>query len=85
MRLLAAEEGARFLVIMTECSDPELHQSRVDDRKRDIPGWYEVGWSHVEESRKSWDPHMFVDLKIDTAEPLSTIRRVLDDEIVAPQ
>ena len=35
LRLLAAEEGARFLVIMTECSDPVLHRSRVDGRARD--------------------------------------------------
>jgi predicted kinase len=77
LRLLATEEGARFLVIMTECSDPELHRSRVDGRDRFIPGWYELDWSHVEQSRKSWDPDMAVDLKVDTAQPLATIRRDL--------
>jgi hypothetical protein len=81
LRQLAAEEGTRFLVIMTECSDPELHRSRVDDRDRGIPGWYEFDWSHVEESRKSWDPNMSVDLKVDTSEPLSAIRRVLGDHV----
>jgi ADP-ribose pyrophosphatase YjhB (NUDIX family)/predicted kinase len=77
LRLLAEEEGARFLVIMTECSNPELHRSRVDGRERGIPGWYEFDWSHVEKSRKSWDPNMSVDLRVDTAELLSTIRHVL--------
>ena len=73
--MLAAEEGARFFVIMTECSDQEIHRSRVEGRERGIPGWYELDWSHVEQSRKSWDPDMDVDLKVDTVEPLPTIRR----------
>jgi predicted kinase/8-oxo-dGTP pyrophosphatase MutT (NUDIX family) len=81
LRQLAAEEGARFFVIMTECSDVNLHRSRVDDRKRGIPGWYEFDWSHVEESRKSWDPNMAVDLRIDTAEPVSTIGRMVADHV----
>ena len=77
LRSLAGEEGAQFLVILTECSDPALHRSRVDGRQRDIPGWYELDWSHVERSRKSWDPNMPVDLKVDTAEPLSMIESLL--------
>ena len=56
LRSLATESGARFTVIMTECSDAELHRSRVDGRQRDIPGWYELDWSHVERARKRWDP-----------------------------
>lgn len=81
LRRLAAEEGARFFAIMTECSDLELYRSRVDGRTRGIPGWYELDWNHVEESRKSWDPNMAVDLTIGTAQHLSTIRRVLDDQV----
>jgi predicted kinase len=83
LRLLAAEEGARFVVILTECSDSQLHRSRVDGRERGIPGWYEFEWSHVEESRKSWDPNLPVDLKVDTAEPLSTVRRLIGDYVAA--
>jgi predicted kinase len=81
LRLLAAEERARFQVIVTDCSDPALHRSRVDNRERGIPGWYEFAWSHVEESRKSWDPNMAVDLKVNTAERLSAVRRVLGDHL----
>jgi predicted kinase len=81
LRLLAADEGAGFLVIMTECTDPGLHRSRVDGRERGIPGWYEFDWSHVEESRKSWDPNMSIDLKVDTTKPLSTIRSTLVDHL----
>ena len=83
LRLLASEERTRFLVIMTECSEPELHRSRVEGRERDIPSWYELDWNHVEQSRETWDPNMSVDLKLDTSEPLSTIRRVLDHHIAA--
>jgi len=83
LRLLAAEEGARFLVVMTECSDPELHRSRIEARERNIPNWYEFDWSHVEKSRKSWDPNMPVDLKVDSAESLSTIRSAIRDYVIA--
>lgn len=85
LRLLAAEERARFLVLMTECSDSELHRSRIEERERDIPGWYELEWSHVEKSRKSWDPNISVDLKVDSAEPLSTIRSAIRDLVIASQ
>jgi ADP-ribose pyrophosphatase YjhB (NUDIX family)/predicted kinase len=78
VRSLAEEEGAQLLVVMTECSDPVLHRSRVDGRQRDIPGWYELDWSHVERSRKGWDPNMPVDLKLDTAKPLSRIESALN-------
>jgi len=82
LRLFAEEEGALYLVVMTECSDLELHRSRVIGRDRGIPGWYELDWSHVERSRESWDPEMTVDMKVDTAQPLTTIRRVLEDRVV---
>jgi 8-oxo-dGTP pyrophosphatase MutT (NUDIX family)/predicted kinase len=78
LRSLAAEEGALCFVIMTECADPVLHRSRVDGRQRGIPGWYELDWSHVERSRRTWDPDMPVDLKVDTAQPAAVIERVLE-------
>ena len=40
LRALAQVEGAQFFVVMTECSDPTLHRSRVDSRQRGIPDWY---------------------------------------------
>jgi 8-oxo-dGTP pyrophosphatase MutT (NUDIX family)/predicted kinase len=82
-RLLATEAGARFLVIMTECSDVELHRSRVSGRERGIPGWYELDWPHVERARRSWDPNMTADVKVDTAKPFSAIRQILDDRLAA--
>lgn len=85
LRMLAAQEGARFFVVMTECPDPELHRSHVDGRERGIPDWYEFDWSHVERSRKSRDPDMAVDLKVDTSEPLVAIRGVLGDHVFTVQ
>ena len=85
MRLLAAEEGVRFFVIMTDCSNRDLHRSRVDGRDRGIPGWYELEWSQVEQSRESWDADMSVDLKVDTLQPLATIERVLNEHLIVHQ
>lgn len=70
LRRLAEEEGAGFVAIMTECSDPDLHRSRVENRDRGIPDWYELEWSQVERSRQSWVPELSVDLRLDTAVPL---------------
>jgi len=83
LRSLAAVEGAQFSVVMTECADPALHRSRVDGRQRDIPGWYELDWSDVENSRRSWDPNMPVDLRVDTAEPVAVIERALTIHLAA--
>jgi hypothetical protein len=33
------------------CSDVALHRSRVVGRRRNIPGWHEVDWNHVERMR----------------------------------
>jgi predicted kinase/ADP-ribose pyrophosphatase YjhB (NUDIX family) len=83
LRLLAKEAEARLFVIMAECSDLELHRSRMQRRERGIPGWYELDWSHVERSRKSWDPNMAVDLKVDSAQSLSTIEKGLADSVAS--
>ena len=77
LRALAQVEGAQFFVVMTECSDPTLHRSRVDSRQRGIPDWYEIDWSNVERSRKSWDPNLSVDLRIDSAKPVQTMKSSL--------
>ena len=47
-RLVATEEGADCLVVMTACADLDTHRARVDGRRRHIPNWYELDWGHVE-------------------------------------
>jgi hypothetical protein len=54
-RALAREEGVPSLVVLTECSDAELHRSRIEGRQRGIPGWYELDWDHVARARGEWE------------------------------
>lgn len=55
-RQLADEHAATFAVVECICSDIEVHRSRVDDRQRRIPGWYELDWDHVEHGRQLYQP-----------------------------
>jgi 8-oxo-dGTP pyrophosphatase MutT (NUDIX family)/predicted kinase len=83
LRALSADEAAGSLVIMTECSDLELHRSRVEGRERGIPGWYELDWHHVEQSRERWNPDIGVDVTVDSAKSLATVRGILLDRLAA--
>jgi len=76
-RQLADDETARSYIIMTRCSDPELHRSRIERsatrierRRREIPNWYEFDWGHVEEAMANWEELDDVDLVLDTVCPL---------------
>ena len=68
-RLVAGEEGAGSLVILTSCRDAGVHRSRVEGRQRQIPDWYELDWDHVERARASWAPPSDVDLVLEAADP----------------
>jgi hypothetical protein len=70
-RALAREEGAPSLVVMTECSDPALHRSRIEGRRRGIPGWYELGWEHVARARSEWAAPEDVDVALDATRSLA--------------
>jgi hypothetical protein len=67
-RTVAQEEGAPSFVVMTQCVDPELHRSRIEGRRRGIPGWYELDWDHVARARDEWEALDDVDLVLDAAE-----------------
>jgi predicted kinase len=57
--------------IETICSDQDLHRSRVESRKRNIPGWHEITWKHVEKMRsawESWDEHHLIVDAVDSLE-----------------
>lgn len=64
-RGVAREEGAASFVVMTQCSDPELHRSRIEGRQRGIPGWYELDWEHVRRARVDWNVLDDVDVVLD--------------------
>ena len=70
-RLLAEEETAGFVLVVTDCGDRDLHRSRIEARQRSIPGWYELDWPHVERTLADWKPIEGPHLVLDAAAPLS--------------
>jgi predicted kinase len=67
-RLVARDEGAECLVVMTTCPDADIHRTRVEGRQRNIPDWYELDWDHVNGSRSSWAAPGGVDLVLEAAD-----------------
>jgi len=81
-RRVADEEGARSLVVTTRCSDPDVHRTRVEGRRRHIPNWYELDWDHVARSRALWVTPDDVDLVLEATDPVGlnadVLRRMID-------
>ena len=78
---LAAQYDAAVSVVECMCSDPALHRARVEGRRRDIPGWYELEWEQVERGRAAYVPLAEPKLVIDAVTPfvdnLALVRRHL--------
>jgi predicted kinase len=75
----AARHGTRLLVVECVCTDIDLHRSRVVGRRRDIPGWHEIGWDHVERMRTEYPPLTTNHITTDAVNSLDdNIRYVLD-------
>jgi hypothetical protein len=68
--VLASDEDAQFVLVMTECADADLHRTRVTGRQRQIPNWYEFDWDHVQKARTAWEPPEDVHLTLDAGNPL---------------
>ncbi len=68
-RQLAAEEGAACRVVMTTCTDADVHRVRIEGRARHIPNWYELDWEHVARTRATWEPPADVDLVLEATVP----------------
>ena len=68
---LSAQYQARYRVVECICSDEMLHRSRLQDRKRDIPGWHELAWSEVERVRRYYVPWEGDRLVLDMASPFN--------------
>ena len=63
---VAESLGARFVGVECVCSEPQVHQSRVEGRDRGIPGWRPtVPWTHVQRMQGLWEawpePHPVLD------------------------
>lgn len=76
---LAAARKASFYAIDCVCSDGQLHRSRMDGRRRGIPGWKQtVEWRHVVENAHNRRPWTFDHLLIDSVEtPEKNLERIL--------
>jgi predicted kinase len=68
---LAAECGATFGLVECVCSDIALMRSRLESRRRAIPGWYELTWDDVERSRANYVPLAEPKIVVDAVEPLA--------------
>ena len=76
-REVATEEGARFLTVLAECTDLEIHRSRIEDRQRSIPNWYELEWDRVLRSRANWEPPQPVDLTLQATDSVAGNSKLL--------
>ncbi|MBC2644430.1 MULTISPECIES: AAA family ATPase [unclassified Rhodococcus (in: high G+C Gram-positive bacteria)] len=62
--------GTRLHVVECVCSDETEHRRRVEGRQRNIPGWHEVDWAHVQRSRAESSPLTVPHLTVDAMEPI---------------
>lgn len=69
-RDVAESNAAACLVVVTSCSDREVHRRRVEGRVRGIPGWHELEWDHVASVLEGWEPPSDADLYLDALNPL---------------
>lgn len=80
---LACRYGAACAVVECVCSDVDVHRSRVEGRRRDIPGWYELTWDRVERGRSVYEPLREPKVVIDAVRPpeenLAQVMRHLRD------
>ena len=78
---LAARYRAAFGVIECTCGNAALQRERVERRRRDIPGWYELTWSQVEASRTNYvaleEPKLVVDALHPFEQNVAVVREYL--------
>jgi len=67
---LAAAFGARLVVVVCVCSDPDLHRARVEQRTRGIPGWHDAGdWTDVQRRLAAFPAWPGSPLVVDAVQP----------------
>lgn len=67
---LAERYGATFGVVECVCPDIAVHRSRLEGRRRDIPGWYELDRDRVVQGRQAYEPLRGPKVVIDVADRL---------------
>lgn len=68
---LARRYGATLSVVECVCSDEEVHRTRVDGRRRGIPGWYELDWDQVRAGRSHYRPLAHPKVVLDAIDDLN--------------
>ena len=53
------------------CPDSALHRQRLETRQRDIPGWYEPGWTDVMKISETYKPCLENRLVLDARDNLN--------------
>jgi predicted kinase len=66
---LAQKYKADWLVIECTCSDESIHRSRLEDRRRGIPGWHELTWSDIEKVKQYYSVWEAERLVLDMVQP----------------
>lgn len=77
-RALSKQYEADWFVIECICSDESSHRSRLNVRKRFIPGWHELKWSDIEKVKKYYSPwdndRLIIDMMNPFEENLAKVR-----------
>lgn len=69
-RLLAEEHDTSLFVVLTTCRDEDVHRQLLEQRRREIPGWYELTWERVQRARQTWTPPSHPDAIVDACDTL---------------
>jgi predicted kinase len=69
---LATDYHADWRVIECTCSDEGLHRIRLTNRQRSIPGYRELTWQQLLETKTRFVPWTHERLILDTVQPLMT-------------
>lgn len=67
---VAAQAGGCVVAVEWICSDEQIHRSRIEGRQRNIPGWHEIDWAHIEFMRQMTKPLTVPRLTLDAIVPL---------------
>jgi predicted kinase len=71
-RRLAEEHGTTMFLVLTTCSDEQVHRRLLEGRRRDIPGWHELTWEQTRRARRTWAPPPEPDAVIDACHDLAS-------------
>jgi predicted kinase len=81
-RTLAQRTGSDFKVVVCTCPDRHVHRSRLENRKRGIPGWHETGnWADVQRRLAKFPPWSDEMLTVDTTQSLDRNLAVVLDYV----